>query len=288
LPPILTSLTQMKVFDTINETENHLKSFQNKSIGFVPTMGALHEGHIALIKKSVAKNDLTVCSIFVNPTQFNNPEDLKKYPRTLDEDCKMLEEAGCDVVFAPTAEEMYPNLPQIKLNFGYLEEIMEGKFRPGHFNGVGIVVAKLFHIVKPNKTYFGQKDIQQVAVINRLIKDLSFDLEMIVCDTIRENDGLAMSSRNRRLSNEARDLAPKIYESLKLGEKLLLAGESTESVKSKVSEFFLNYPEFELEYYEITDFESLESISEHSPKRRTAIIIAAHLGGVRLIDNHIF
>ena len=288
MPPILTSLTQMKVFDTINETENHLKSFQNKSIGFVPTMGALHEGHIALIKKSVAKNDLTVCSIFVNPTQFNNPEDLKKYPRTLDEDCKMLKEAGCDVVFAPTAEEMYPTLPQIKLNFGYLEEIMEGKFRPGHFNGVGIVVAKLFNIVKPNKTYFGQKDIQQVAVINRLIKDLCFDLEMIVCDTIRENDGLAMSSRNRRLSNEARDLAPKIYESLKFGEKLLLAGESTESVKSKVSEFFLNYPEFELEYYEITDFESLESISEHNLKRSTAIIIAAHLGGVRLIDNHVF
>ncbi len=278
----------MKVFDNINMTQNYLKSFQNKTLGFVPTMGALHEGHIALIKKSIAENDLTVCSIFVNPTQFNNPEDLKKYPRTLDEDCKMLKEAGCDVVFAPTAEEMYPNLPQIKLNFGYLEEILEGKFRPGHFNGVGIVVAKLFHIIKPNKTYFGQKDIQQVAVINRLIKDLSFDLEMIVCDTIREDDGLAMSSRNRRLSNESRALAPKIYESLKLGEKLLLAGESTESAKSKISDFYRTYPEFELEYYEITDLESLESISEYSTKRKTAIIVAAHLGGVRLIDNFIF
>lgn len=278
----------MKVFDSINETQNYLKSFQNKTLGFVPTMGALHEGHIALIKKSVAENELTVCSIFVNPTQFNNPEDLKKYPRTLKEDCKMLQDAGCDAVFAPTAEEMYPNLPQIKLNFGYLEEILEGKFRPGHFNGVGIVVAKLFHIIKPNKTYFGQKDIQQVAVINRLIKDFSFDLEMIVCDTIRENDGLAMSSRNRRLSNEARALAPKIYESLKLGEKLFLAGEPTESVKAKVSDFYKKYPEFELEYYEITDFESLKGISEHSPKRKTAIIIAAHLGGVRLIDNYIF
>ncbi len=278
----------MKVFDTINETQNHLKSFQNKSIGFVPTMGALHKGHIDLIKKSVAENDLTVCSIFVNPTQFNNPEDLKKYPRTLDEDCKMLKEAGCDVVFAPTAEEMYPTLPQIKLNFGYLEEIMEGKFRPGHFNGVGIVVAKLFHIVKPNKTYFGQKDIQQVAVIQRLIKDFSFDLEMVVCETIRENDGLAMSSRNRRLSNEARDLAPKIYESLKLGEQLLLAGESSETVKTKISDFYQNYSAFKLEYYEITDFESLESMAEHSPERKTAIIIAAHLGGVRLIDNYVF
>jgi pantoate--beta-alanine ligase len=278
----------MEVFDTINETQNYLKSFPNRLIGFVPTMGALHEGHIALIKKSITENDLTVCSIFVNPTQFNNPEDLKKYPRTLEQDCRMLEEAGCNVVFAPTAEEMYPTMPQLKLDFGHLEEIMEGKFRPGHFNGVGIVVAKLFNIVKPEKAYFGQKDIQQVAVINRLIKDLSFDLEMIVCDTIRENDGLAMSSRNRRLSAEARALAPKIFESLKLGEQLLLEGNINEIVKKKVNDFYKNYPDFELEYYEITDFETLENISEYKKNRKTAIIVAAHLGGVRLIDNYIF
>lgn len=278
----------MKIFDTIIDTQNYLKSNLEKTIGFVPTMGALHEGHIALIKKSTVENDLTVCSIFVNPTQFNNPEDLKKYPRTLEEDCKMLDEAGCDIVFAPSAEEMYPTLPQLKLNFGYLEEIMEGKFRPGHFNGVGIVVAKLFNIVKPTRAYFGQKDIQQVAVINRLIKDLSFDLQMVVCDTIRENDGLAMSSRNRRLSAEARALAPKIFESLKLGEQLLLEGNSIEIVKNEIIDFYKNYPAFELEYYEITNFETLESTTEYNQKNKTAIIIAAHLGGVRLIDNYIF
>jgi pantoate--beta-alanine ligase len=200
----------------------------------------------------------------------------------------MLEEAGCDIVFAPSAEEMYQTLPLLKLNFGYLEEIMEGKFRPGHFNGVGIVVAKLFNIVKPTRAYFGQKDIQQVAVINRLIKDLSFDLQMVVCETIRENDGLAMSSRNRRLSPKARELAPKIFESLKLGEQLLLDDLSMETVKAKILEYYQQYPEFEVEYCEITNFETLESITEYDEKNKTAIIIAAHLGGVRLIDNYIF
>lgn len=278
----------MKVFATIVETQNYLKSHYPKKIGFVPTMGALHEGHIALIKKSIAENELTVCSIFVNPTQFNNPEDLKKYPRTLDEDCKMLQEAGCDVVFAPSAEEMYPSLPSLKIDFGHLEHIMEGKFRPGHFNGVGIVVAKLFNIIKPAKAYFGQKDIQQVAIINRLIQDLSFDLKMVVCDTIREKDGLAMSSRNRRLSAEARIQAIKIFQSMIIGKKLLLDGNSSFVVKNKVSDFYLENPEFELEYYEITDFETLESIDELNKKSKTAIIVAAHLDGVRLIDNYVF
>jgi len=278
----------MKVFTTIVEAQNYLKSNYPKSVGFVPTMGALHEGHIALIMKSIAENELTVCSIFVNPTQFNNTDDLKKYPRTLEQDCEMLQDAGCDVVFAPSAEEMYPTLPSLKLDFGYLEYIMEGKFRPGHFNGVGIVVAKLFNIVKPTKAYFGQKDVQQVAVINRLITDLSFDLKMVVCDTIREKDGLAMSSRNRRLSPEARGHATKIFQSMIIGQKLLLEGHSTFVVKNKVLDFYKENPQFKLEYYEIADFETLESIDELNPKRRTAIIVAAHLDGVRLIDNYIF
>jgi pantoate--beta-alanine ligase len=251
-------------------------------------MGALHEGHIALIMKSIAENELTVCSIFVNPTQFNNLDDLKKYPRTLEQDCEILQDAGCDVVFAPSAEEMYPASPSLKIDFGYLEHIMEGKFRPGHFNGVGIVVAKLFNIVKPTKAYFGQKDVQQVAVINRLITDLSFDLKMVVCDTIREKDGLAMSSRNRRLSPEARGHATKIFQSMIIGQKLLLEGYSTFVVKNKVLDFYKENPQFKLEYYEIADFETLESIDELNPKRRTAIIVAAHLDGVRLIDNYIF
>ena len=278
----------MKVFTTIVETQNYLKSNHPKTVGFVPTMGALHEGHIALIMKSIAENELTVCSIFVNPTQFNNPDDLKKYPRTLEQDCEILQDAGCDIVFAPSAEEMYPASPSLKINFGYLEHIMEGKFRPGHFNGVGIVVAKLFNIVKPTKAYFGQKDVQQVAVINRLITDLSFDLKMVVCDTIREKDGLAMSSRNRRLSPEARGHATKIFQSMIIGQKLLLEGYSTFVVKNKVLDFYKENPQFKLEYYEIADFETLESIDELNPKRRTAIIVAAHLDGVRLIDNYIF
>lgn len=278
----------MKVFTTIVEIQNYLKSNHPKTVGFVPTMGALHEGHIALIMKSIAENELTVCSIFVNPTQFNNLDDLKKYPRTLEQDCEILQDAGCDVVFAPSAEEMYPASPSLKINFGYLEHIMEGKFRPGHFNGVGIVVAKLFNIVKPTKAYFGQKDVQQVAVINRLITDLSFDLKMVVCDTIREKDGLAMSSRNRRLSPEARGHATKIFQSMIIGQKLLLEGYSTFVVKNKVLDFYKENPQFKLEYYEIADFETLESIDELNPKRRTAIIVAAHLDGVRLIDNYIF
>jgi pantoate--beta-alanine ligase len=278
----------MKVFTTIVEIQNYLKSNYPKTVGFVPTMGALHEGHIALIMKSIAENELTVCSIFVNPTQFNNLDDLKKYPRTLEQDYEMLQEAGCDIVFAPSAEEMYPASPSLKIDFGYLEHIMEGKFRPGHFNGVGIVVAKLFNIVKPTKAYFGQKDVQQVAVINRLITDLSFDLKMVVCDTIREKDGLAMSSRNRRLSPEARGHATKIFQSMIIGQKLLLEGYSTFVVKNKVLDFYKENPQFKLEYYEIADFETLESIDELNPKRRTAIIVAAHLDGVRLIDNYIF
>jgi pantoate--beta-alanine ligase len=278
----------MKVFTTIVEIQNYLKSNYPKTVGFVPTMGALHEGHIALIMKSIAENELTVCSIFVNPTQFNNLDDLKKYPRTLEQDCEILQDAGCDVVFAPSVEEMYPTLPSLKIDFGYLEHIMEGKFRPGHFNGVGIVVAKLFNIVKPTKAYFGQKDVQQVAVINRLITDLSFDLKMVVCDTIREKDGLAMSSRNRRLSPEARGHATKIFQSMIIGQKLLLEGYSTFVVKNKVLDFYKENPQFKLEYYEIADFETLESIDELNPKRRTAIIVAAHLDGVRLIDNYIF
>ena len=278
----------MKIFSSIIDTQKYLKSHGQLSVGFVPTMGALHDGHMALVRRSKGENALTVCSIFVNPTQFNNPDDLKKYPRTLEDDCRMLEKEGCDVVFAPSAEEMYPSLPNLKIDFGSLETIMEGKFRPEHFNGVGIVVAKLFNIIKPTQAYFGQKDIQQVAVIHRLINDLSFDVKLVVCETIRENDGLAMSSRNRRLSPSDRDLAPLIYRSLILGKERLIQGDTALEVKNKISEFYKEYPAFDLEYYEIADFETLESISQLNPKRKTAIILAAHLGGVRLIDNYVF
>jgi pantoate--beta-alanine ligase len=278
----------MLIYNNIIETQDFLKSQKLKSIGFVPTMGALHDGHLALVKRSIAENDLTVVSIFVNPTQFNNPEDLIKYPRTVKKDCKLLAEAGCDVVFAPSAEEMYPQLPQLTLNFGYLENSMEGVFRPGHFNGVGIVVSKLFNIIQPDKAYFGQKDIQQVSIINRLINDLSYGIKLIVCETIREIDGLAMSSRNLRLTAEERPLASKIFESLKIGKKILLEGKRPIIVKKEIEDFYNSIPEIKLEYYEITDFETLKPIFEYDKNKKTALIVAAHLGGIRLIDNLVF
>lgn len=285
----------MLIFNTISETQEYLKSQQRagKTIGFVPTMGALHAGHISLIERAKAENDLAVCSIFVNPTQFNNPEDLKKYPRTLEKDCEMLLPAGCDVVFAPSAEEMYPSLPQLKMDFGTLETVMEGKFRPGHFNGVGIVVSKLFNIVKPEKAYFGLKDLQQVAVIRRMVQDLSFDLEIIPCPTLRESDGLAMSSRNTRLSPEARALAPQIYKVLNLAKEKLQAGASVSEMQTAVNEHFDNFPAFEraafrLEYFEAADFDTLLPIEAKIEDGKTALCVAAFLGGVRLIDNIVF
>lgn len=280
----------MHIFNTIAETQQYLKSQQRagKTIGFVPTMGALHAGHISLIERAKAENDLAVCSIFVNPTQFNNPDDLKKYPRTLERDCEMLLPAGCDVVFAPSAEEMYPSLPQLKMDFGTLETVMEGKFRPGHFNGVGIVVSKLFNIVKPEKAYFGLKDLQQVAVIRRMVQDLSFDLEIIPCPTLRETDGLAMSSRNTRLSPEARALAPQIYKALNLAKESLQSGASVSEMQTAVNEHFTNYPEFELEYFEAADFDTLLPIEAKITDGKTALCVAAFLGGVRLIDNIVF
>lgn len=280
----------MLILNTIQETQDYLKSQiqAGKTIGFVPTMGALHAGHISLIERAKQENDLAVSSIFVNPTQFNNPEDLKKYPRTLEKDCEMLLPAGCDVVFAPSPEEMYPSLPILRMDFGTLETVMEGKFRPGHFNGVGIVVSKLFNIVKPNKAYFGQKDLQQVAVIRCMVQDLSFDLELISCPTLREADGLAMSSRNTRLSPEARVLAPQIYKVLTLAKEKLQAGFSVKEMQVAVNEHFAKFPEFSLEYFEAADFDTLLPIEAKIEDGKNALCIAAFLGSVRLIDNIVF
>ncbi|MFT5885132.1 MAG: pantoate--beta-alanine ligase [Arcticibacterium sp.] len=280
----------MKVFHTISETRDFLKAKRREglSIGFVPTMGALHEGHVSLIYRARRENDIVLCSIFVNPTQFGNPEDLKIYPRSLETDATLLEKADCDVIFAPSSEEMYVSLPELKLDFGNLEHVMEGRFRPGHFNGVGTVVSKLFHIVNPHRAYFGLKDLQQVAVLNRLVKDLSFDLELIPCPIVREKDGLAMSSRNTRLSPKARGLASQINKSLQVAKKALEEGLTAEASKEKVAEHFKSFPEFELEYLEISDFENLEPLSAKNSSGKTAICIASYLDNVRLIDNIVF
>ncbi len=272
----------MKVFETVIETQNYIKSH---SVGFVPTMGALHEGHISLIRRAVIENEISVASIFVNPTQFNNPDDLARYPRTLEADLDRLEKAGCDVVFVPSAEEMYPEPAVLKMDFGRLEQILEGAFRPGHFNGVGIVVSKLFHIVRPQRAYFGLKDIQQCAVINRLVSDLSFGIELVFCDTIREADGLAMSSRNVRLSPEKRVVAPFIYQSLLKGKDLILSGTSPADIQREIAAAYGEHPDFSLEYYEVVAFSNLERIQQYDPSVKTALVVAAHLDGVRLIDN---
>lgn len=275
----------MQVFFEIKTLQEYLQNQRKlgKSVGFVPTMGALHQGHLSLIETAKNQNDIVVCSIFVNPTQFNNPHDLAVYPRTLEADCQMLEEANCDIVFAPSAAEMYPSLPTLKFDFGTLENVMEGKFRPGHFNGVGIVVSKLFNIVQPNKAYFGQKDLQQCAVINCLVKDLSFSLDLVICPTQREKDGLAMSSRNRNLSEEQRVIAPEIYKSLTAASELLKHQSST-VVKQFVKEYFEVIEDIELEYFEISDFDTLLPIEELSVGK-TALCIAAFMGKTRLIDN---
>jgi pantoate--beta-alanine ligase len=276
----------MQLFHTISSLKSFLASQRllGKSIGFVPTMGALHEGHLSLINKAKSETDLTVCSIFVNPTQFNNSHDLAVYPRTLEADCSLLERVACDVVFAPSADEIYPQMPTMTFDFGDLERVMEGAFRPGHFNGVGIVVSKLFHIVQPDKAFFGQKDLQQCAIVNQLIHNLSFDLEFVVCPTQRETDGLAMSSRNRNLSPEQRSIAPVLYKALQKGRDLLLSGQSSVQVKQVIEESLGNIQAIELEYFEIADKNTLAPIQEYVPEK-TALCIAAYLGKTRLIDN---
>ncbi|MFN4145019.1 MAG: pantoate--beta-alanine ligase [Runella sp.] len=280
----------MELLHTIADLRNHLDVHRRvgKSIGFVPTMGALHEGHLSLIAASKAQNDLTVCSIFVNPIQFNNPADLARYPRTLEADCAMLAAAGCDVVFAPTAEEMYPTASVLKFDFGFLERVMEGAFRPGHFNGVGIVVSKLFNIVQPHRTYFGQKDLQQVAIVRQMMQDLSFPIEFYACATLREADGLAMSSRNRNLTPDERPLAAHLYKSLMQAKEQLVEGASSEQVKVKAKQYFEAIPAITLEYFEVVDAHTLEAVEGWQDENRTAICVAAYLGKVRLIDNVVF
>lgn len=276
-------------FDSIAALRQHLVTIRSGSaIGLVPTMGALHEGHMALVETAKQAGDLVVASIFVNPVQFNNPDDLARYPRTADDDCRMLEAAGCDVVFAPSVAEMYPEPPTLRLNFGELETVMEGAFRPGHFNGVGIVVAKLFNIVQPHRAYFGQKDLQQVAVVRRLIRDLSFPVELARCPTVRETDGLAMSSRNRNLTPAERELAPALHEALSLSHHRLTEGQSTAQVKAVVTDFFTGKPDFRLEYVEIANADTLRPVGEVLAPGQTAICLAVQLGKVRLIDNFVF
>lgn len=280
----------MEVFTSVQSLRNflHQQRALNKTIGLIPTMGALHEGHISLLNSSVTQNDISVCSIFVNPVQFTNQEDLAKYPRTLEADCALLEKEGCSAVFAPTVLEMYPTPPVLSMNFGTLETVMEGASRPGHFNGVGIVVARLFNLVQPDRAYFGQKDLQQVSVIRQLITDLAFPLELIVCPTIRETNGLAMSSRNQRLNIVQKEIAADIYKIMSIAKNQLFDGLEINEVKKSAQEQFAALPEFTLDYFEIVDIKTLQSITKLESSDSMAICVAVFLGPIRLIDNIIF
>jgi len=280
----------MLVCTTISQIRSALKPYYaEKSIGFVPTMGALHEGHLSLIQASKQENDLTVCSIFVNPTQFNNQADLLKYPRVLAQDLEMLREVGCDYVFAPEESEMYPQPLSLGIDFGDLERTLEGAYRPGHFKGVGVVVAKLFNIIQPQKAYFGQKDLQQFLIISQLTNQLNFNIHLKACPTVREKDGLAMSSRNRRLNEAQRQLAPKIYQALQLAEKALKKHASVESAKKTALQFLNDFSVFEVEYFEIVSAENLVQLPPNMKVEEfgkpVAVCTAVKLGDIRLIDN---
>lgn len=280
----------MEVFTSIQSLRIYLKQQRNlgKSIGLVPTMGALHQGHLALLNQANTENEISVCSVFVNPTQFNNPEDLAKYPRTFEADRALLEGANCSAVFAPSAEEMYSESPALTFNFGSLETVMEGASRPGHFNGVGIVVSKLFNIVQPDRAYFGQKDIQQVAVIKRLVTDLSFQLELVICPTVRDASGLAKSSRNQRLTKTELTIAPHIYRILSEAKEKMLNGSDVQDVKNEATLAFSQIPEFALDYFEVNDLNTLLPITAIKTDKTNTICVAVFLGAVRLIDNIIF
>lgn len=246
-------------------------------------MGALHKGHLSLITASRKENEVTVCTLFVNPAQFNNPEDLSKYPRSKEEDLKMLESESCDIIFMPSEEEMYPPHSHIQFSMGNLEKDMEGAFRPGHFHGVAYVVSKFFNIVRPTRAYFGQKDLQQFTIIKHLNDHLFFNVELRCMPIIREENGLAMSSRNRRLSEKGKQSASLLYHSLQQARELLELGKGSEQVKQIIIESFRDTG-VKLEYFEIVNAEDLSTnIEKHTPK--LAVCIAAYIEDVRLIDN---
>ena len=276
----------MKIVNSIKELRLQLDEDKQKGkkVGLVPTMGALHAGHISLVKRCVAENDVCVVSIFVNPTQFNNPNDLLTYPRTLDEDCQLLESSGCTYVFAPSVEEMYPEPDNRVFDFGTVAQVMEGACRPGHFNGVAQIVSKLFYAVKPDVSYFGEKDFQQIAVIRAMVKQLEIPVEIVDCPIQRESDGLALSSRNTRLTPEQRQKAPVIARTLK--ESITFVPEkSVQQVIDYVVSTLNNVPDMSVEYFEIVDGNTLESITNWSDTTYPVGCITVYCGEVRLIDN---
>ena len=277
----------MQIFEKIKDLQAFLvkESAAGSSIGFVPTMGALHAGHISLVKESKKECDVVVSSVFVNPTQFNDKKDLERYPRTLELDTKMLAEAGCDVLFAPSVEEMYPQTDTRIFDFGFLDHTLDGAFRPGHFNGVAQIVSKLFEAVKPDKAFFGQKDFQQVLIVKELVKQLKLTIEIVPCPILREPDGLAMSSRNTLLNSEERKQASNIPVWMKEA-KQLFNGKNAEEVKKIITDKVNATPLFKLDYFEIRNADNLREYNSETDKHAVALF-AAFCGRIRLIDNEV-
>ena len=276
----------MKVIHTIKDLQAELSVLkaQGKKVGLVPTMGALHAGHASLVKRSVNENEVTVVSVFVNPTQFNDKNDLVKYPRTLDADCKLLEACGATYAFAPSVEEMYPEPDTRQFSYAPLDTVMEGTFRPGHFNGVCQIVSKLFEAVKPHRAYFGEKDFQQLAIIREMVRQMQFDLEIVGCPIVREEDGLALSSRNARLSAEERENALKISQTLFKSRTFAATHTVGETLKF-VEDAIAAVPGLRLEYFEIVDGNTLQKITNWEDTSYAVGCITVFCGEVRLIDN---
>ncbi len=276
----------MKVIHTIKDLQAELSVLkaQGKKVGLVPTMGALHAGHASLVKRSVNENEVTVVSVFVNPTQFNDKNDLVKYPRTLDADCKLLEDCGATYAFAPSVEEMYPEPDTRQFSYAPLDTVMEGAFRPGHFNGVCQIVSKLFEAVKPHRAYFGEKDFQQLAIIREMVRQMQFDLEIVGCPIVREEDGLALSSRNARLSAEERENALKISQTL-FKSRTFAATHTVSETQKFVEDAIAAAPGLRLEYFEIVDGNTLQKVDNWNQTSYVVGCITVFCGDVRLIDN---
>jgi pantoate--beta-alanine ligase len=273
----------MKVVNHVAQVRQELAQASGV-VGLVPTMGALHAGHRSLVERARKECDVVVVSVFVNPTQFNDPKDLEKYPRTPQKDIELLEAAGADIVFMPGVEDIYPEKDNRIFDFGSIAEVMEGAARPGHFNGVGQVVSRLFEIATPHKAYFGEKDYQQLAIIRKLVKICGFDIEIVGCPIVREEDGLAMSSRNMLLTKEQRAAAPKIYAAL---EKAAQMGrqKSIAEIRQFVVDTINTDPELEVEYFTTADAESLEDVLQWRDNQAVRGFVVVHAGNVRLIDN---
>ncbi|OPZ96038.1 MAG: Pantothenate synthetase [Bacteroidetes bacterium ADurb.Bin416] len=279
----------MQTFNTVRALTEQVNALRQKgrTIGFVPTMGALHQGHISLIERCVAENNACVASVFVNPTQFNDPKDLETYPRTPETDAHMLEQAGCDYLFMPSVEEMYPTPDTRQFSFGTLETVMEGASRPGHFNGVAQVVSRLFELVKPDKAYFGEKDFQQLAIIRAMVTQLGLPIDIVACPIVREADGLAMSSRNKRLTAEQREKAPLIADIL-LKSRTFASDNSVDATIGYISERLRPEDGFKLDYMAIVDGRTLQAVKDWAETDYIVGCVAVFCGPVRLIDNIVY